>query len=50
MLNTSTPSAMASSMAANLSASEHVLFSPGFGQHTLYMARRTSGAPPEAVP
>lgn len=52
MLNTSTSSAMAlaSSMAANLSESEHVLFSPGFGQHTLYMARRTSGVPPEAVP
>lgn len=52
ILNTSTSSAMAlaSSMAANLSESEHVLFSPGFGQHTLCMARRTSGAPPEAVP
>lgn len=54
MLRTSTPSPRASSMADSISASKHVFkragSPPGIGQHTLYMANLTRGAPPLAVP
>lgn len=54
ILITSTPSAIASSRAANMSSSKQVFPSsfPTFGiaQQTLYIASRARGAPPEAVP
>ncbi|WVZ02281.1 hypothetical protein V8G54_023087 [Vigna mungo] len=47
--STSTPSWMASSNAAKISASKHSSSATG-GQQTLYAATRALGAPPLAVP